>query len=383
MRCDPFELVGTTIAGKYAVEAVVDEGGFSVIYRARHVIWNRRVAIKAFKAMHAKSDEERAQLLRAFVQEGALLADLSERGVAVCQARDVATLITPRGDWVPFMVLEWLEGESLEAMLAHERRDGDAPRTLMRAIDLLAPIADALSVAHQKRIAHRDLKPGNVFVLCDPTARAGIKLLDFGIAKVCAQGSAVTRSFARSFTPSYGAPEQFAPHLGGTGPWTDVFAFALILVELVTGYEPLDGPDVDLFASQALDRKKRPTPRMRGALLGDEVEAVFARALAVDPSRRYANVGAFWRALVRAARRSPEASAPRKPPRRIVVAPHPGGSAMAPMLLRVTRRARRKSVASAAIALAAIALVLATRWPHDTKAGPVRAVASAAAADSR
>src|SRR5437667_12829664 len=86
---DPLHLTGTTIAEKYAVESVVGEGGFAVVYRARHLIWNRPVAIKAFKALGDFSPDDRDRLLNEFVQEGALLADLSERSAAICQARDV------------------------------------------------------------------------------------------------------------------------------------------------------------------------------------------------------------------------------------------------------------------------------------------------------
>ena len=230
-RLDPFDLVGTTVAGKYAIESVVDEGGFSIIYRAMHVIWNRPVAIKAFKAAESLTGESRDKLLRDFVQEGALLVELSERCNAVCQARDVATLTTSRGDWVPYMVLEWLDGECLEKVLFRERQSRTPPRSLAQALALLDPIAEALAHAHDKGIAHRDLKPGNFFVLSEKRGECGIKLLDFGIAKVCRNHAArnATQLDHRSFTPAYAAPEQFSPVYGTTGPWTDVFAMALIM----------------------------------------------------------------------------------------------------------------------------------------------------------
>src|ERR1700682_4630891 len=105
---DPFGLSGATLAGKYDVQWLVAETEFSVVYRAYHRIWRRPVAIKAFKA----------PLLESFVAEGALLMDLSERCAAVCQARDVASVITDSGDWLPYLVLEWLEGEAPDDNLA-------------------------------------------------------------------------------------------------------------------------------------------------------------------------------------------------------------------------------------------------------------------------
>src|SRR4051812_45854027 len=98
---DPLGLVGTTIADKYAVESVVGEGGFATVYRATHVLWKRPVAVKVFKALGEVSKVERKKLLDDFIQEGVLLADLSERSTAICQARDIGMLTTPRGEQVP------------------------------------------------------------------------------------------------------------------------------------------------------------------------------------------------------------------------------------------------------------------------------------------
>ena len=316
-RPDPFDLVGTTVAGKYAIESVVDEGGFSVIYRAMHVVWNRPVAIKAFKATDSLSDESRDKLLRDFVQEGALLVELSERCSAVCQARDVATLTTSRGDWVPYMVLEWLDGECLASLLFRERQSRTPPRSLAQSMALLEPIANALALAHDKGIAHRDLKPNNFFVLAEKRGDCGIKLLDFGIAKVCRDHVARNATLVeqhRSFTPAYASPEQFSPAYGPTGPWTDVFAMALIMVELMTGREPIEGADLEAMAAEVMSYKVRPTPRTRGAEVSAEVEAIFRTALAVDPRRRFQCVRDFWSALREAAKTSPHRIVSSPPP---------------------------------------------------------------------
>src|SRR5580700_11912709 len=131
---DPLQLVSTTIAEKYAVESVVGEGGFAVVYKATHLIWKRPVAIKAFKAMGDFSPEDRERLLAEFVREGSLLAELSERSAAICQARDVGTLSTPSGGWAPYMVLEWLEGVTLDRALFDEKNAHMLPRTAEQAI---------------------------------------------------------------------------------------------------------------------------------------------------------------------------------------------------------------------------------------------------------
>jgi serine/threonine protein kinase len=304
---DPFDLVGTTLAGKYRVDVLVEETDQSVVYRAVHKVWKRPVAIKAFKAS-TPDDNARRRLLESFVREGALLAALSERCAAICQARDVASVTTARGDWVPYMVLEWLEGEPLELMLLRERVRGAGARSPAQAIRMLDAIAGALALAHEEGIVHRDVKPGNIFVLADSRSEGcSCKLLDFGVAQVSRpiQGTegasgivASPHSGAdQSFTPAYGAPEQFSPEYGPTGPWTDVYALALVFVELVSGRQPLQGDAIADLAQRSCDASERPTPRTLGVAVGGELERVLARALAVRPRDRFAEAGDFWRAL--------------------------------------------------------------------------------------
>jgi formylglycine-generating enzyme required for sulfatase activity/serine/threonine protein kinase len=308
---DTLQLVGRTIADKYAVESLVGEGGFATVYRAMHVIWKRPVALKVFKAFGSFSENDRQRLLDEFVQEGALLADLSARTAAIVQARDIGMLETSKGEHVPYMVLEWLDGAALESVLEDERNRGLPPRSIAEAVSLLEPAAEALALAHRKGIAHRDVKPGNVFVLGDPRGEHTVKLLDFGIAKVVSDAQKMAGSFTKtsgqitSFTPAYGAPEQFSRTHGSTGPWTDVFALALMVLELVTGKEPLEGDDFLQLGFSSASTDRRPTPRTFGVAVSDEVEAVFAKAVAIKPSERWQSGGEFWNALRQALRMDP------------------------------------------------------------------------------
>jgi formylglycine-generating enzyme required for sulfatase activity/serine/threonine protein kinase len=310
---DTLELIGTTLADKYAMESVVGEGGFAVVYKATHLLWKRPVAVKVFKALGDVGTEHRGKLLDEFIREGALLADLSERSAAIVQARDVGMLATKKGEQVPYMVLEWLEGATLESIITAEKESGAPARTVGETVRLLEPAAEALALAHVKGIAHRDVKPPNIFVLGDPRSpSATVKILDFGIAKVVQDVQKMAGAFAKtsgqitSFTPAYGAPEQFSRAHGATGPWTDVFALALVCVEVLTQRDPLDGDDFMQLAYASSNPALRPTPRARGAAtVSDAVEAVFVRALAVKPQERYASAGDFWNALRIAARMAP------------------------------------------------------------------------------
>ena len=304
---DPLGLVGFVVDEKYRVESVVGAGGFATVYRAHHLIWNQPVALKCFSALSGVPRETRDELVAAFVREGQLMSSLSSRSAAIVQARDVGTLVTPAGTNVPYMVLEWLEGTPLDRALAAERDAGAPLRALGEAIALLAPVAAALELAHQLGVAHRDIKPANLFVIGDSRGAPFVKVLDFGIAKVMSEHARLQTSLAETgasisaFTPNYGAPEQFSRTHGATGPWTDVFALALILVEVLGGVRALDGDDLLQLALASRDPLARPTPRVLGLDVPDAVELVFRKALAVAPADRYKTAGAFWGELERAA----------------------------------------------------------------------------------
>src|SRR5439155_13712347 len=199
------------------------------------------------------------------------LSELSARTASIVQARDVGTLTTPNGAWVPYMVLEWLDGKTLEEW---QDEHNNVAWPLDRAMAILEPVATALDVAHARNIAHRDIKPANIFLLREtlealtspqPPVKEHtiVKLLDFGIAKVVQsaadQGMTKTQGQLTSFTPSYGAPEQFSRTHGATGPWTEVYALALILSELIAGRFALDGEDFIQLGMSSADPNRRPT----------------------------------------------------------------------------------------------------------------------------
>jgi len=315
-RHDPLQLVGRTIAEKYIVEALVGEGGFALVYRAQHSIWKRPVALKVFHALQRFDAERQKALLESFVHEGSVLAELSERSAAIVQARDIGTLEASNGAHMPFMVLEWLDGASLDVVLASERTRGLPPRSLTEVVALLDPVAQALRLAHSRGIAHRDLKPANVFLLGDPRGNPTVKILDFGIAKVLTDAERATGAFMQtqgqvaSFTPAYGAPEQFSRAQGATGPWTDVFALSLMVLELLTYAAPLQGDDLAQVGFASMDPSRRPTPGSLGVPIPQAAELVFQRAVAVKPADRFPDAGTFWSAL-RAAMSLPPMSDPR------------------------------------------------------------------------
>jgi eukaryotic-like serine/threonine-protein kinase len=307
-------LVGTTLQDKYVVERLVAEGGFSVVYRAQHAVWQQPVAVKVLTALSGQAAADHEKLLAEFFREGALLRELSARTACILQAYDIATYQGPTGETYPYLVLEWLEGKALDEVIELRRNGGAGPWTIDEVVETMEPLARALGVVHRRGVSHRDIKPTNIFFVGYPHD-VHVKLLDFGIAKVVNSAAELGAATAKtggaisSFSPWYGAPEQFSRQYGATGPWTDVFAFALVLVEMLALRDPLLGETIAAVALQSTNREIRPTPRTIGVTVSDAVEAVFQRALAVSPTDRFQTAGDMWMALRAAVSRPVEGSA--------------------------------------------------------------------------
>jgi eukaryotic-like serine/threonine-protein kinase len=295
---DPFSLVGTVLQNEYRVDAVVGEGGFGVVYRGLHLGLEQPIAIKVLKGLELEDRRMQETLFAKFKDEAKFLYTLSQESLSIVRSMDFGALTTPSGAWAPFMVLEWLQGRSLAQDLDARRARGMRGRSVEEALAILEPAAQGLAVAHRRHVAHRDIKPANFFIV-DAEHGPKVKVLDFGIAKMMKEGEqAGTRGTFASFTWLYAAPEQLDPRLGQTGLQTDVYAFALVLTELLTDREPVDARDVVSILKASTDPTVRPTPRSRGAQnVPDHVEVTCRRALAVDPNGRFQTVPEFWEAL--------------------------------------------------------------------------------------
>ncbi|WP_437339242.1 serine/threonine protein kinase [Sorangium sp. So ce394] len=308
MADDVFGIVGTTQAGNFHVEQVVAEGGFGVVYRAIHGGFRAPVALKCLKVSEAKTPRERQLFLEKFREEAQLLFRLSASIPEVVRPLHVDVLHLKRGEFVPFLALEWLEGESLDKVIDRRRLKGEPPIPLHRLMKMMRPIAQAISRAHRfpspngtVSIIHRDLKPENIFITTQEGTER-LKILDYGIAQAKtlaeqAVGRVTNGDPLNAFSPAYGAPEQWAPkRFGQTGTWTDVWGLALTMAEALVGRQVIDG-EAQAMMGTALDVKRRPTPRTEGANIPPEVDAVFERALAVSPRDRTRDIETFWTEL--------------------------------------------------------------------------------------
>lgn len=288
---DPFGLVGTTVDGKYRVERPLGEGGFGVVYAGTHLLLQTPVAIKVMKPLAGKLDQtERA--VRSFVREARTLFQLTHPGIV--RMYDVGTLNTPFAV-LPYVVLELLEGRTLEDEIVKRAAEG-RPFGNAEIRALFDAALAALAFAHESGVAHLDLKPSNI-MLTGGAAKGGeagkVKLLDFGLAKLVTGETHASTSMS-AFTPAYAAPEQWSEGMGAPGPRTDVFAMGLTLAETCTLSPAIAARTPAQIFSEVM-KASRKVDLTQSARVGlpPGLQDVVDRALATDPSLRYADAAAM------------------------------------------------------------------------------------------
>jgi eukaryotic-like serine/threonine-protein kinase len=297
---DPFGLIGQVLDGQFQVDKYVGEGGFSSVYKGISVGLNEPIAVKCLKLPQALGSALVESFVKRFRDESRIHYKLSQGNLHIVRSIASGTTIAPTTSaLVPYTVLEWLEGRSLAEDLNDRRQQRLTGRPLAEVVKLLDSAIDALAYAHSQGVVHRDLNPGNLFLTKTP-AGVKLKVLDFGVAKILADSALAVGPMARTmgnvrmFAPAYGAPEQFDENVGPIGPWTDVYAVALVTMETLRDHTVMEGEHIGEFAMKALDPDNRPTPRSLGISVGDEVESVFARATALDPKGRPRDAGELW-----------------------------------------------------------------------------------------
>ena len=300
---DPFGLVGQVLDGQFRVDKLVGEGGFSAVYRGHHQGLNEPIAIKSLKLPSSLAPSLVDTFVQRFRDESRILYRLSQGNLHVVRSIAAGTTQAPTtGALVPYMVLEWLEGRSVQNDFTVRRTLGQTGRSLEEILKLFETAADGLAYAHAQGVVHRDLNPGNLF-LASTQQGVKMKVLDFGVAKLMHEGALnmgprqQTVGQIKIFAPAYGAPEQFDDRIGTVGAFSDVYAFALILIEALRDKCVNEGTHIGEFAQRACDPAHRPTPRALGVNVPDEVEAAFARATTLDPKERWQSAGDFWKSL--------------------------------------------------------------------------------------
>lgn len=278
--------VGAVLRDTYEITSLLGKGGMGAVYLARHRrLPGKQVAVKVL--LHGASLNP--ELYARFRREAEIASQLGHPNIV--EVLDFDTL----QDGTPFLVMEYLRGESLEQRLERERPPVDAVLALIRQI------GSALQAAHRAGVVHRDLKPANVFLV--PTDSGGVvgervKLLDFGISKMLDSQTLQTQDAVLIGTPQYMAPEQALGKNSEIDARTDIFALGCIVYEMLAGRPPFAGEGGSIV--QVVFRIVHTQPEPLASLCPDvpgRIVAAVERALAKSPQDRFPDVASFIEAL--------------------------------------------------------------------------------------
>src|SRR5882757_766274 len=260
-------MIGTVLSGRYRLEAKIGSGGMSTVYLARDTTLDRPVAVKV---MHREMSEQADQLER-FRQEARAVAKLSHPNV-------VSVIDAGEDGGYPYIVFEYVEGETLKARI---NRIG--PLDVQEALAYAIEIARGLTVAHARKMVHRDIKPQNILI--DAEGRA--KLTDFGISRQLEQDG-MTATGRVLGTTDYVAPEQAMGRR--TDQRSDIYALGVVLYEMLTGEVPFAADSQVGVAMKHVNEELPDVQALRPELSAASA-LVVERATAKDPEKRYADIG--------------------------------------------------------------------------------------------
>ena len=285
-------LVGVVVAGKFRVLRLIGSGGMGTVWEGVHSKLGTRVAIKFIRPQFASQPEARARF------------EIEARAAARLQAKNAVHVYDygVTGDGLPYIVMEYLEGESLSDAIISR-----GPLEATEVARIIGQAARALAKAHAVGSVHRDLKPDNIFLARTEELIEGlpyqVKLVDFGIAKIldepahaeAARLGGPTRDGTVIGTPNFMAPEQLTVG-GAPGPLTDLWSLGACTFTAVTGRLPFEGDvlgDIVLKVCAA----PMPAPSKVNARLPAGFDAWFARACSRDPARRFQSAEELAQAL--------------------------------------------------------------------------------------
>jgi serine/threonine-protein kinase len=285
-------LVGEVVDTRYELRRLIARGGMSLVFEAHHKFTRRAVALKLLPAELRGKREIRGRLLR----EAYALAAVRHPGFVEVLDAGVC------GDHGPYVVLEMLEGRTLDGILAARSR-----LSIADAVQVARQVCDAVAHANARGVVHRDVKPSNVFIARSEIGEETVKLIDLGVAAVAEEkleenDRKLTQAHEVVGTPEYMAPEQLWGR--AIDARTDVYAIGMSLFECLTGEVPYVGsyPDVLVKVSNATEP---PSVREGRPEVSPALAVVIETALEKDPSSRFQNAAELGRALVAASGLAP------------------------------------------------------------------------------
>lgn len=259
--------------GDYTIEREIGTGGMGVVYQGRHNLTGNIVAIKGIKGF--KNEITEKQRLR-FIEEAKTMTQIKHPNIVAC-----FDLIKQSG--LLFLVMEYVEGESLDSPKIGFIGKSDKPMTLVQKAELMAKIARTVEAVHQKGIIHRDLKPSNIII-----SPSGHKIMDFGIAKG-QEDLGLTKTGQMIGTPYYLSREGFD---GKHEPRSDVYSLGVILYQALTGQLPFQA-DSTLSLIVEIDQGLIIPPRKVNSNIPEKLENICLTAMARNAKKRYQTAEKF------------------------------------------------------------------------------------------
>ena len=271
-----------TLAGRYAIGEFIGQGGMSTVYSGTDTKLGRKVAIKVMRAGLAGDDQFRSR----FRQEAQSASRLAHPSIVrVLDAGDDLIQTGEGPQRLPFIVMEYVDGENLRELAAKERLSST------EACRVVDAVLGALEYSHRAGIVHRDIKPANIMI----TRGGQVKVMDFGIARAVSEtSSTVQQTTAILGTAAYFSPEQAKGET--VDARTDLYSTGVLLYELLTGEVPFRGDTAVAVAYQHVSERPMP-PSSRDESVTPELDRVILHALAKDRARRFQSAGEFREAL--------------------------------------------------------------------------------------
>src|SRR5437879_2183705 len=274
-------LVGDAILdGRYQLEKRLGQGGMGVVFKARHIFLKTQHAIKIILPDLVGNDPN---LVTRFRQEAMAAAAIRHQNIIA-----VTDFGVVRGT-MPFLVMEFAQGKSLQDLMGEEGAMGP-----VRAFELMQPICAGIAAAHRQNIVHRDLKPLNVMIQNGIPIAEGVKILDFGLAKI--KSGELLGSFVAAQTtglmgsPFYMAPEQWSDEQPDAR--ADVYSLGVMFYQMLCGEVPFKGNSIPAIMKKHLT-EEAPTFSSRGVEVPPQIEAVVRHTLEKEPEFRTSSADAF------------------------------------------------------------------------------------------
>jgi tetratricopeptide (TPR) repeat protein len=256
---------GTIVADKYRIVEKLGEGGMGIVYKALDMTLSRDVALKFLPPEYTRDEDAQER----FIREAKAASALDHPNI--CTIHE----INKTEDEQVFIVMAYYEGQSLKGKIKR------GPMKQRDVIDIALQVAQGISAAHKKGIIHRDIKPTNIMITSEDSA----KILDFGIAKLSGQ-EGLTRPLSTVGTVSYMSPEQAKGK--DVDVRTDIWSLGIVMYEMITGRLPFKGDNTQSILYNVMNEEPRSVKDLR-AEVPPELEHIIHKALSKDPKKRFSS----------------------------------------------------------------------------------------------